>query len=148
MGNPNLTILGVYRPIISKETWHEQWLVTGDDDQTKEHFDKLVLIEAVVEGLEAPFDMSKFGQMQPDHANDPRYMQVGYDEALLSANGEALVERAMNCVRGTGQLRFAVYLHLYHADRPLQWQAGTVNCPPIQDAPLRLMMLTPYNACT
>jgi hypothetical protein len=148
MEHPYLTVLGVYRPIISTETWQEQWQVTGDDDQTKEHFDKLVLIEAIVEGLDEQFDMSKFGQMQPDHPDDPRYMQVGYDEALLSADGETMIHREMNCVRGTGQLRFAVYLHLYHPDRPLQWQAGAVSCPPIQDAPLRLMMLMPYNACT
>jgi hypothetical protein len=75
-------------------------------------------------------------------------MQVGYDEALLSTDGETLIQREMNCVRGTGPLRFAVYLHLYHPDHPLQWQEGTASCPPIQDAPLRLMMLTPYNACT
>jgi hypothetical protein len=148
MEHPYLTVFGVYRPIISTETWQEQWQVTGGDDQTKEHFDKLVLIEAIVEGLDEPFDMSKFGQMQPDHPDDPRYMQVGYDEALLSADGETMIHREMNCVRGTGQLRFAVYLHLYHPDRPLQWQAGAVSCPPIQDAPLRLMMLMPYNACT
>jgi hypothetical protein len=148
MGNPSLTVLGVYRPIISKETWQEQWLVTGDDDHTKDHFDKLVLIEAVVEGLNQPFDMGQFGQMQPDHPDDPRYMQVGYDEALLSSDGETLIQRDMNCIRGTGPLRFAVYLHLYRPDRPLQWQAGTVGCPAIQDAPMRLMMLVPYNACT
>jgi hypothetical protein len=148
MNSPNLKILGAYRPVISKETWHDQWGVTGDDDQTKEHFDHLVLIEALVEGLSEPFDMSKFGQMQPEHPDDSRYMQVGYDEALLSADGETLVQRDMNCVRGSGQLRFAVYLHYYHPDQPLLWQAGAVNCPPIQDAPLRLMMLVPYNACT
>ena len=51
MSEPRLTVLGVYRPQISAETWQEQWQVTGDDDETRKHFDKLVLIEAVVEGL-------------------------------------------------------------------------------------------------
>jgi hypothetical protein len=148
MTGPNLTILGVYSPIIGMETWQEQWQVTGDDNLTKEHFDKLVLIEGLVNDLNGPFDMSKFGQMQPDHPNDPRYMQVGYDEGLLSADGETLIQRKMDSVRGTGPLRFAVYLHFYDADRPLQWQAGTVKCPPIQDVPLRLLALMPYNACT
>jgi hypothetical protein len=148
MGNPHLTVLGVYRPTVSEEAWQEQWQVTGSDDETKEHFDKLVLIEAIVDGLNEPFKMGDFGQMQPDHPDDPRYMQVGYDEGLLSSDGETLIERDMHCVHGTGRLRFAVYLHFYHPDRPLQWQGGVVNCPPIQDVPVRLMMLMPYNACT
>jgi hypothetical protein len=59
---PKLTVLGVYRPVISPETWQEQWQVTGNDEATREHFDKLVLIEAVVEGLSEPFDMGAFGR--------------------------------------------------------------------------------------
>jgi hypothetical protein len=148
MTQPHLTVIGVYRPMISKETWQEQWQVTGDDHQTKEHFDNLVLIEALVEGLNEPFDMGKFGQMQADHPNDARYMQVGYEEGLLAIDGETLIRREMNCIRGSGPLRFAAYLHLYNPERPLQWQAGAVTCPPVQDVPLRLMMLMPYNACS
>jgi hypothetical protein len=115
--------------------------------RTKEHFNKLVLIEALVEGLTEPFDMSEFGQMQADHPNDPRYMQFEYDEGLLSADGETLIRRKMNCARGAGPLRFAAYLHLYDPDRPLQWQA-VQPLVPVQDVPLRLMMLMPYNACS
>jgi hypothetical protein len=77
----------------------------------------------------------------------PRYMQVGYNEGLLSVDGESLIQRQMGCVRGTGPLRFAVYLHLYDPERPLKWQAGEVTCPLVQDAPVRLMMLMPYTAC-
>ncbi len=114
----------------------------------KEHFDHLVLIEALVENLNEPFKMGKFGQMQRDFPNDPRYMQVGYDEGLLSADGETLVQRDMDCVNGTGALRFAVYLHLYDPESPLLWQYGSVACPAIEDAPSRLMLLMPYNACS
>jgi len=131
MAETSLRVLGVYRPQISPETWQEQWQVTADDQATKEHFEKLVLIEAIVDGLEDPFDMGKLGQMQADHPDDPRYMQVGYDEGLLSADGETLIEREMNCVHGTGPLRFAVYLHLYDPDQPLQWQRGIAVCPHI-----------------
>jgi hypothetical protein len=143
-----LTVIGVYRPAISKETWREQWQVTGKDEATREHFRRLVLIEATVDGLNEPFDLSKFGQMQPDHPDDPRYMQCGYDEGLLSADGETLIQRRMNCVHGTGPLRFAVYLHFYDPQRPLQWQGGEVIGPPIQEEPIRLMMLMPYRACS
>ena len=148
MTEPTLKVIGVYRPVISRETWLEQWQVTEDDNVTREHFDTLVLVEAVVEGLSGAFDFSKFGQMRPEHPDDPRYMQVGYDEGLLSFDGDTLIQREVDCVRGTGPLRFAVYLHMYDPTRPLQWQYGKTICPPVQDAPARLMMLMPYTACS
>ena len=148
MADPQLTILGVYRPEISKETWQEQFEVTGDEEYTCEHFSKLVLIEAIVEHLEQPFDMGEFGQMSADFPADPKHMQVGYDEGLLSRDGETLVQRRMDCVQGTGALRFAVYLHMYDCERPLKWQHGEVMPPLIQDIPARLLMLMPYNACS
>jgi hypothetical protein len=148
MDEPRLTITGVYRPQISAETWREQWQVTDDDAQTREHFDKLVLIEAIVEGLTEPFDMSKFGQTQPDSPKYPSHMQVGYDEGLLSLDGETLIRREMDCVQGTGPLRFAAHLHLYDPERPLLWQGGEVTCPPVEDMPVRLLLLMPYNACS
>ena len=148
MADPTLTVLGVYRPQISADTWQEQWQVTEDDDATREHFEELVLIEATVDGLEEPFDMSRLGQMRPDFPDDQSRMMVGYDEGLLSSDGELLIQRDMDCVCGTGSLRFAVYLHMYDPARPLRWQSGEVTCPPIQDAPVRLMMLMPYNACS
>ena len=86
--------------------------------------------------------------MQADFPNDPSRMQVGYDEGLLSLDGETLIQRAMNCVQGTGPLRFAVYLHLYDPDQPLLWQGGEVMCPPVEDMPVRLLLLMPYNACS
>lgn len=92
--------------------------------------------------------MGKFGQMDPDFPDDLSHMQVGYDEAMLSRNGELLIQRQMDCVHGTGQLRFAVYLHRYDPNQALLWARGQVTCPPVQDAPVRLMMLVPYCACT
>jgi hypothetical protein len=148
MTERKLTILGVYRPQISAETRQEQLQVTGDDAYTREHFDKLVLIEAIVEGLDEPFEMGKFGQMQLEFPDDPKRMQVGYDEGLLSLDGETLIQRKINCVYGTGQLRFAAYLHLYDPQRPLKWQGGEITCPPIQEMPVRLPLLMPYNACS
>ena len=149
MREPKLTVLGVYRPAISAPIWQKQREITKDDAATKEHFDKLVLIEAVVEGLAEtePFLMGELGQMQPDHPDDPSWMQVGYDEGLLSSDGESLIQRGMESVQGVGLLRFAVYLHLYDPQRPLRWQHGEVQCPPIQDAPARLMKLMPYTPC-
>lgn len=58
--------------------------------------------------------------MQLQFPDDPSRMMVCDDEGLLFANGEHLLQREMNCVMGTGPLRFAVYLHLYDPGRPLQ----------------------------
>jgi hypothetical protein len=77
MTEPTLTILGVYRPQISQETWQEQWQVTENDEETREHFDKLVLIEAQMEGLVERFDMGQFGQMSLAFP----------DDAILTAQG-------------------------------------------------------------
>lgn len=145
MAEPRLTVVGIYRPRISAETLQQQWQLSGDDHVARKHFEKLVLIEAVVEGLGESFDMSRFGQRQADN---PRRMQSGYDEGLLSADGELLIQREENCVQGTGPLRFAVYLHHYDPERPLLWQGGEVMCPPVQEVPVRLMRLMPYNACS
>jgi hypothetical protein len=90
--------------------------------------------------------MSSFGQMQLDYPNDPSRLMCGYDEGLLSEDGETLIERDFDCVHGTGQLRFATYLHLYDPARPLRWQGGEVACPLVQDVPVRLTLLMPYNA--
>jgi hypothetical protein len=147
MTRQELTILGVYRPQISAETWGEQRRSHGSDEYTREHFEQLVLIEAIVDNLSEPFDMAKFGQMQAEHPDDPSYMQVGYDEGLLSIDGESLIEREMDCVSGTGPLRFAVYLHYYDPQRPLKWQRGEVVCPPVQEVPVRLSILMAYTAC-
>ena len=148
MTEPTLQILGVYRPQISAAARRKQWKITEDDKVTEKHFAGLVLIEAIVKDLEGPFKMGKFGQAHSDIEGFSEHMQVGYDEALLSADGETLIQRRMNSVHGTGTLRFAVYLHFYDALRPVQWQHGEVQCPPIQEAPVRLMMLVPYRACT
>jgi hypothetical protein len=147
VGAPTLIILGVYRPEIDPEAWKEQWEVTEDDDATREHFRTLVLIEAVVGGLTDKFDMGKFGQLQPATERYPSHMQVGYDEGLLSRDGETLIDRCIDCVHGTGPLRFAVYLHMFDPSQPLLWQCGQVVCPPVQDAPVRLLNLMPYRAC-
>lgn len=148
MTQPSLKVIGVYRPVISEETWQEQFQVTEDERATREHFEGLVLIEAVVEGLTGRFDFGKFGQVLSGYRDHPDNMQVGYDEGLLSSDGESLIQRKMHCVQGTGPLRFAVYLHFYDPQRPLQWQGGEVVCPPVQEEPIRLMMLMPYRACS
>jgi hypothetical protein len=147
MKGQELTILGVYRPQISAETWTEQQRSLGSEEYTREHFEGLVLVEGIFDNASEPFDMGRFGQMQIEHPDDPRYMQVGYDEGLLSSDGESLIKRDMGCVHGTGPLRFAVYLHFFDPQRPLKWQGGEVFCPPVEEVPVRLSILMPYTPC-
>jgi hypothetical protein len=144
---PSIEILGVYKLWISEETYREQWEVTASDEDTKEHFDGLILIEAIAHNIDDQFDISRIGQ-QPSHSDDPNYFMVPYDEALLSSDGETLIQREMDCVHGTGSLRFAFYLHLYDPSKPLMTAYGPIDCPDVQPVPARLKELIPYNACS
>jgi hypothetical protein len=147
VSEPSIEILGVYKPYISEETYREQWQVTEYDEDTDEHFNSLVLIEAFVHNVDDQFDISKIGQ-QPPHDDNPNSFMVPYDEALLSSDGETLIQREMDCVHGTGTLRFAFYLHLYDPSKPLETGYGPIQCPMIQLVPDSLRELVPYNACT
>lgn len=159
MPTPRIVVLGVYRPEIPKSVYKKQWSVTGSDVITAAHFKDLVLIEALVEYIDTRFKMSEVGQpyRQGDYPDNfridsPRkaraYFQCAYDEALLSAEGKTVIEREMNCVKGSGVLRFAFYLHFYDPNRPLQWSYGEAQCPPVEPVPPRLKLLVPYRACT
>ncbi len=147
MPTPRIVILGVYKPEISKVEYQKQWRVTASDERTKVHFKDLVLIEALVEHIDARFKMREVGQLY--RCRDyPDNFQCAYDEALLSSDGKTVIERDMNCVKGSGLLRFAFYLHFYDSNRPLQWSYGETQCPPVEPIPGRLKHLVPYRACT
>ncbi len=140
-------ILGVYRPEISEETYQEQSDALGDDAQIKEHFAGLVLVEASALGVEGELDLVHLGQ-QPSTTDDPGYFQCAYDEALLTADGEVLVDRRMGCVHGSGELRFAFYLHFFDLQRPIHFKGTDLQTPEVASAPERLVRLVPYNACS
>jgi len=147
MPTPRIAVLGVYRPDISARVYKQQWRATGSDEKTEAHFRDLVLIEAVVEHIDGRFKMVELGQ--PYTRGDYKdHFQCAYDEALLSSDGTTVIERSMNCVKGSGLLRFAFYLHYYDANRSLQWSYGQVQCPPVEPIPRTLKCLVPYRACT
>lgn len=147
MPTPRIAILGVYKPEIPKDVYQKQWNVTGSDEKTKAHFKDLVLIEALVEHIDGRFKMGELGQLN-GRGDYPDKFQCAYDEALLSSDGKTVIERDMNCVKGSGLLRFAFYLHFYDANRPLRWSYGQTQCPPVEPVPGRLKYLVPYRACT
>lgn len=146
MLTPRLVILGVYKPEVTKRVYREQLKVTGSDERTKAHFKDLVLIEALVEHIDARFKMGELGQLYT-RGDYPDNFQCAYDEALLTLDGKAVIERSMKCVRVADLQRFAFYLHFYDASRPLQWSYGEVDCPAVEPVPTRLKRLVPYRAC-
>ena len=145
MPTPRISILGVYRPNVSASVYKQQWRVTGSDEKTDAHFRDLALIEAVVEHIDGSLKMAELGQpyTRGDYKN---HFQCAYDEALLTKDGQAVVERNLNCVKGSGLLRFAFYLHFYDVNRPVQWSCGQVQGPPVEPMPSRLKRLVPYKA--
>jgi hypothetical protein len=147
MPTPSIIILGVYKPRIPANVFREQWKVTGSDEKTAAHFEHLVLIEALVEHIDARFKMSELGQLYR-RGDYPDNFQCAYDEALLSADGKIVIERNMNCVKGPGLMRFAFYLHFYDPSRALHWSYGQVECPPVESVPTRPKYIVPYRACT
>jgi hypothetical protein len=147
MSEPSIRVLGVYKPEIPSSVYREQWQVTESDSATDAHFEKLALIEAVVSYADERFTMKDLGQTV-DVPGFRRHAQCAYDEALLSAVGNTLIDRRMKCVYGTGDLRFAFYLHFYDPARPLESPYGLVECPTIRPVPVRLKILVPYRART
>jgi hypothetical protein len=96
---PTLTVLGVYRLEVTPEIFAAQLPMYGDEDQCRDRFSSVVLIEAVVVQANERFSL-------PHGA-----AQVPWDEGLLSSDGEVLLARRINCVKGSGRLRFAFFMH-------------------------------------
>jgi hypothetical protein len=76
------------------------------------------------------------------HAAEPHYpggdAQVPWDEGLVSANGEVLLARTINYVKGSGLRRFAFYMHYWDPQLPLRWTYGELSCPAPQPTPVCL----------
>lgn len=147
MGTPEIEVLGVYELEVTDEVFRAQLPMYGDEDQCWDHFSSVVLIEVIVRDVDHRFSVGDFTQRNPDYPfNSP---QVAYDEALLSLDGEELLDRRISCVEktGPGPLRFAFYLHYYDGTLPLQWTYGEVRCPGVTEMPVRLQTLVPYRPC-
>ena len=140
-----LQVLGVYQLDVTPEVFAEQLPMYGDEEQCRDHFSSVVLIEAIGEAVEERFSLDDITQPNPAYPhNSP---QAAWDEGLLSSDGETLLARKINCVKGTGPLRLAFYMHYWDAQLPLKWKYGEVPCPRPQPMPERLKRLMPYRPC-
>ena len=134
-----LEILGVYRPFVTAALFEAQKKLYEDEDETRLHFDRLVLIEAIVHGSR-DLKGDDFCQETPDYGT-----QSSYGEALLSSDGDQVIVREKGCICGTPPLRCAFYLHFYDHQSPLRWTHGEILCPPPREMPERLQRLVPYS---
>jgi hypothetical protein len=142
---PTLTVLGVYRLDVTPEIFAAQLPMYGDEDQCRHHFSSVVLIEAVLSEAEEQFSLFDFTQPNPAYPHG--VAQAPWDEGLLSSDGEVLLARKINCVKGHGPLRFVFYMHYWNPELPLCWTYGEVFCPAPQPMPVRLEVLMPYRPC-
>ena len=133
-----LEILGVYRLLVSDALFEVQNQLYEDEDQTRLHFDKLVLVEAIVHGTH-DLKIDDLGQESPDYG-----YQIAHHGTLLSSDGGTVVRRGNGRIYGTPPLRFAFYLHFYDPQIPLRWTHGEIQCPTVQEMPERLQRLVPY----
>jgi len=79
------------KPEIPSSVYREQWQVTESDSATDAHFEKLVLVEAVVSYADERFTMKDLGH-SVDVPGFRRHVQCAHDDALLSAVGNTLIE--------------------------------------------------------
>ena len=135
----------MYQLDVTPEVFAAQLPMYGDEDQCRHHFSSVVLVEAVAETRGGTVDLDSVTQ------TNTTYQGVGsqapWDEGLLSPDGESVLARTMNCVKGEGAVRFAFYMHFWDSRRPLTWKQGDIQCPQPEPMPDRLKKLMPYRPC-
>ena len=102
-----LRVLGVYQLEVTP-VFAEQLPMYGDEDQCRDHFSSVVLIEIMVDSPNEPFSLDSF--TQPNHAHLHVTPQAPWDEGLLSLDGRVLSDRRINCAKKTGRVRLAFYI--------------------------------------
>ncbi len=100
----------------------------------KEELSSVVLIETIVTNPDESFDIGDFGQPNSD--------QAPYDEAYLSLDGVQILSRFDK--PNEDKIRITFFLHFYDPQKPLKSSWGEVSCPTIEDIPMRLKDLVPY----
>jgi hypothetical protein len=78
--------VGVYKLSVTEELYRAQLEMYGDEEQCRDHFSSVVLVEVLVNDLDERFNIGHF--KQPNPAFPEGGEQVAYDEALLSIDGQ------------------------------------------------------------
>jgi hypothetical protein len=140
-----LRALGVYWLEVTPEVFAAQLPMYGDEDQCRDHFSSIALIEIMVDSPNERFSLNSF--TQPNHAYSRVSPQAPWDEGLLSLDGMVLLDRRINCAKKTGRVRLAFYMHYWVPGLPLLSSYGEVQCPSPQPMPERLKTIMPYRPC-
>ncbi len=153
MPEPKIEILGAYRLPVSDELLQQQFDIlyghlTSESEkktamqQCREQLESVVLIEAMVRNRDTKFKVDDF--VQP-HANLPREnWQVAYAEVYLSPDGEKVLSSHREAESLTDTVRIAFFIHFFDPQKPLHSSYGTLQCPSVQEMPVRLQRLVPY----
>jgi hypothetical protein len=96
----------------------------------------------MISSLDDQFEVAHFTQEMEEAPQEA--WQVAYDEALLSPDGSAVLNRRLGCADSAREARLAFYFHYYDQSRPMKWTYGTFECPEVKAAPQRLLDLLPY----
>lgn len=151
MTSPRVTVCGAYRLDVSPEllTQAMAWKYAGDfasarareaaDDHVREELCSAVLLDVRIDDCDERFRVDDFGQPGSD--------QAAYMEVFLTPDGSAAAPAPAAPVRG-GTVRVVFYLHFLAAQKPLRTSYGEVAIPPLQQMPLSLAELTPYEPVT
>lgn len=144
-------VLGVYRPIITDAIFEEQNRLYDNEQKTRIHFEKLVLIEVMMRGRN-DWEIDDFRQETPEYGSE-----TACEGALLTTDGRRVIKRGNDqifnsqAILRTGEgssgsipVRCAFFLHFYDPQLPLRWTHGEIQCPPPQTVPDRLQNLMPY----
>jgi hypothetical protein len=146
MGNKRGKVLGAYRLIPTKQLFDNAWETKyggqhlpreekGRAEQAlREELSSIVLLEILINNIDANFYISAFGQEDSD--------QAPYMEVYLNEDGTEVISDLHQ--PETDTLRIAFYLHYFDAQKKLESCYGPIDVPPIKEIPDRLKNLVPY----
>jgi len=102
-----------------------------------------VLFDILVHAPDGAFNADDFTQLVPSPLGEDA-QQAAFNEALLSFDGQQILERKHGCADGLQAGRMSFYFHYYDPCRPMQWTYGEFDCPPVSLVPAHLWNLLPY----
>jgi len=130
-----IQILGVYKVPIEATSWASSGRPAGSHS---EGFDKLWLLEFLIERSDREFDQSEY--TQADVSLREELWQIAYGEVFLNESGTHRQHPEIG-----KPLRVAFFFHDLKLDQPLITPNGKVRIPTVTPFPDRLKELITYD---
>ena len=138
--NPQINVLGVYQVPSDEDLGREQLreyydknTVNATDARVASYIDRvvpLVVFDVMISGLDDKFEVAHFTQEMEEAPQEA--WQVAYDEALLSRDGSAVLDRRLGCANSSREARLAFYFHYYVECRAMKWSFGWFECAEVK----------------